>query len=124
VQWAGTIDGISDLEIIEPLLHSIRTSTVPYSAALSVLPPKGPAAGNSPRVIDHGLHPLPNGVISAGTKESQEFAIETKVLPGKDEACVETFFLYRRKIKLCTACDRCQTGLEQRCVVPDDRQEL
>ncbi len=41
VQWSGTIDGINDLQIIEPLLESIRTSTVPYSATLSVLPKKG-----------------------------------------------------------------------------------
>jgi len=64
---------------ITPLMWS-STLGVPIGGLISIGLQAHDHTGNGPRVIDHGLHHLPNGVISAGTKESQEFAIEAKVL--------------------------------------------
>lgn len=44
-KWTGSLNGILDLATIEPLLNSIRTSSVPYGATLTVLPKKGTAVG-------------------------------------------------------------------------------
>lgn len=44
-KWTGSLNGITDLATIEPLLNTIRISSVPYSASLSVLPKKGTAVG-------------------------------------------------------------------------------